>query len=421
VSADPILERLKTLHPKAIDMSLDRLVRLMAALGNPQDRLAPVVHVAGTNGKGSTLAALRAMIEAAGKTVHVYTSPHLVRFNERIRVAGTLIDDTTLAALLEEIETVNAGAPITFFEVTTAAAFLAFARTKADYVLLETGMGGRLDATNLVEKPVAIGLTPISFDHMQYLGNSLAAIAGEKAGIIKHGVPIYVGVQPPEAAAVFDAKASALGAPLFRFGREWNFAPTENGFVWQRDGKRYDLPRPALPGRHQIDNAALAVAIADGLGLSADAIAAGVAGTQWPARLQRLTKGPLPALLGPDIPLYLDGGHNEAAGEVLALWAKGRKIDLVFGMLSTKEPADFLRHVAPFVRRLRAIAIEGEPLSRPPAEIVAAARSVGIEDASAAASPQAAIADLAAQANAQTPVLICGSLYLCGRILGDNS
>jgi dihydrofolate synthase / folylpolyglutamate synthase len=421
VSADPILERLKTLHPKAIDMSLDRLVRLMAALGNPQDRLAPVVHVAGTNGKGSTLAALRAMLEAAGKSVHVYTSPHLVRFNERIRVAGTLIDDATLAALLEEIETVNAGAPITFFEVTTAAAFLAFARTKADYVLLETGMGGRLDATNLVEKPVAVGLTPISFDHMQFLGTTLAAIAGEKAGIVKPGVATYVGVQPPEAAAVFDAKAQALGAPLVRFGREWNFATAADGFVWRRDGRHYDLPHPALPGRHQIDNAALAVAIADGLGVPAAAIATGVATAQWPARLQRLTKGTLPNLLGPDIPLYLDGGHNEAAGEVLAVWAKGRKIDLVFGMLSTKEPADFLRHVAPFVRRLRAIAIEGEPLSRPASEIVEAARTVGIEDVAAAPSPQAAIADLAAKADAQTPVLICGSLYLCGRILSQNS
>ena len=421
MSADPILERLKTLHPKAIDMSLDRLVRLMAALGNPQDRLAPVVHVAGTNGKGSTLACVRAMLEAAGKSVHVYTSPHLVRFNERIRVAGTLIDDATLAALLEEIETVNAGAPITFFEVTTAAAFLAFARTPADYVLLETGMGGRLDATNLVAKPVAVGLTPISFDHMQYLGTTLAAIAGEKAGIVKPGVPTYVGVQPPEAAGVFDAKAQALGAPLFRSGREWHFVPTGDGFAWRCGGRHYDLPRPALPGRHQIDNAALAVAIADGLGLPAEAIATGVATAQWPARLQRLTKGPLPSLLGPEISLYLDGGHNEAAGEVLAAWAKGRQIDLVFGMLSTKEPADFLRHVAPFVRRLRAIAIDDEPLSRPASEIVAAAQSVGIDDAKTVQSPHAAIADLAAKADAQTPVLICGSLYLCGRILSQNA
>ena len=421
MSADPILERLKTLHPKAIDMSLDRLVRLMAALGNPQNRLAPVVHVAGTNGKGSTLACLRAMLEAAGKRTHVYTSPHLVRFNERIRTAGTLIEDAPLAALLEEIEAVNAGAPITFFEVTTAAAFLAFARSPADYVLLETGMGGRLDATNLVAKPVAVGLTPISFDHMQYLGKTLAAIAGEKAGIIKAGVPTYIGVQPQEAAAVFDAKARALEAPLLRSGREWSFAPTADGFAWRRDGRKYDLPRPALPGRHQIDNAALAVAIADGLGLPQAAIARGVATAQWPARLQRLTRGPLPDLLGPEIPLYLDGGHNEAAGEVLAAWAESRKIDLVFGMLATKEPADFLRHVAPFVRRLRAIAIEDEPLSRPASEIVAAARSVGIADAAAATSPQAAIADLAATADARTPVLICGSLYLCGRILGRNS
>jgi dihydrofolate synthase/folylpolyglutamate synthase len=332
-----------------------------------------------------------------------------------------LIDDTTLAALLEEIETVNAGAPITFFEVTTAAAFLAFARAQADYVLLETGMGGRLDATNLVEKPVAVGLTPISFDHMQYLGTTLAAIAGEKAGIVKPGVPIYVGVQPPEAVGVFDAKALALGAPLVRNGRDWHFTPTADGFVWRRDGRHYDLPLPALPGRHQIDNAALAVAIADGLGLPEGAIARGIASAQWPARLQRLTQGPLPDLLGPEIPLYLDGGHNEAAGEVLAAWAKGRKIDLVFGMLATKEPADFLRHVAPFVRRLRAIAIEDEPLSRPASDIVDAARTVGIADAAEAISPQAAIADLAAEANAQTPVLICGSLYLCGRILGDNS
>lgn len=421
MSADPILERLKTLHPKAIDMSLDRLVRLMRALGDPQDRLAPVVHVAGTNGKGSTLAYLRAMLEAFGKRVHVYTSPHLVRFNERIRVAGTLIDDRELAALLEEIETINAGAPITFFEVTTAAAFLAFARTPADYVLLETGMGGRLDASNLVRRPVAVGLTPISFDHMQYLGTTLAAIAGEKAGILKPGVATYVGVQPADAQAVFEAKAQALAAPLIRRGQEWDFSATADGFVWHNAKRRYALPAPALPGRHQIDNAALAVAIADGLGVPASAIASGVADAKWPARLQRLTKGPLPQLLGPKISLYLDGGHNEAAGEVLAAWAKGRVIDLVFGMLSTKAPADFLRHIAPYVRRLRAVAIEDEALSLAAAQIADAARAVGISDVAAAASPAAAIAELAAKADSDTPVLICGSLYLCGQILAENS
>ena len=421
MSADPILERLKTLHPKAIDMSLDRLVRLMRALGDPQDRLAPVVHVAGTNGKGSTLAYLRAMLEASGKRVHVYTSPHLVRFNERIRLAGHLISDEALAAILAEIETVNAGAPITFFEITTAAAFLAFARTRADAVLLETGMGGRLDATNIVRHPAAVGLTPISFDHMQFLGTTLAAIAGEKAGIVKPGVPTYVGVQPSEAGAVFERVAAERQAPLLRFGHEWHYLPTATGFALDIGNRHYQLPQPALPGRHQIDNAALAVAIADGLGLGAEAIAAGVANANWPARLQRLTQGPLAAMLGPMVELYLDGGHNEAAGEVLAAWCGDAKIDLVFGMLSTKEPADFLRHVAPFVRRLRAIAIDGEPLSRPAHEIAAAARAVGIEDVAEAAGPAAAIGALKAGARSDTPVLICGSLYLCGRILADNS
>ena len=419
MNADPILERLKTLHPKAIDMSLDRLVRLMAALGNPQDKLAPVVHVAGTNGKGSTIAYIRAMLEAAGKRVHVYTSPHLVRFNERIRLAGSLIGEDALAAILEEIERINAGEPITFFEVTTAAAFLAFARQPADYVLLETGMGGRLDATNLVRRPVVIAQTPISFDHMQYLGDTLALIAGEKAGIMKPGVPTAIGVQPPEAAAVFDARGAELAAPLFRHGREW-------GFTKRTDGLRYsgrrelDLPAPALPGPHQFDNAGLAVACAELLGIDPAHIAAGLRGAQWPARLQRLTKGPLPALLPAGSTLYLDGGHNEAAGEALAGWIAGRPIDLVFGMLSTKEPASFLRHVAPSVRRLRAIPILGEPLSRPASEIAAAARDVGIADVLECADERTAVASLAAGASIDVPVLVCGSLYLCGRVLAEN-
>ncbi len=421
MSADPILERMKTLHPKAIDMSLDRLVRLMHALGDPQDKLAPVVHVAGTNGKGSTLACLRAMLEADGKRVHVYTSPHLVRFNERIRLGSELISDEALADILAEIEAVNAGAPITFFEVTTAAAFLAFSRTSADYVLLETGMGGRLDATNIVKQPVAVGLTPISFDHMQFLGTTLAAIAGEKAGIVKPNVPTYVGVQPDAAKAVFERVAVARGAPLRRCGHEWNYRPTATGFALDIGDRRYELPHPALPGRHQIDNAALAAAIADGLGLGADAIAAGVANARWPARLQRLTQGPLATALGPTIGLYLDGGHNEAAGEVLAAWCGDTKIDLVFGMLSTKEPMDFLRHVAPSIRRLRAIKIDDEPLTRPASEIAEAARAVGILDVGEAASPAAAIASLQAEARSDVRVLICGSLYLCGRILADNS
>ncbi|MBI3503332.1 MAG: bifunctional folylpolyglutamate synthase/dihydrofolate synthase [Proteobacteria bacterium] len=400
-------------------MSLDRVVGLMKALGDPQDALAPVVHVAGTNGKGSTIAYLRAMLEAAGKRVHVYTSPHLVRFNERIRLAGSLIGEEALAAILEEIERINAGAPITFFEVTTAAAFLAFARQKADYVLLETGMGGRLDATNLVRRPAVIAQTPISFDHMQYLGDTLALIAGEKAGIMKPGVPTAIGVQPPEAAAVFDRRGAELGVPLFRHGREWRFAIGPDGFLYSGRSERR-LPAPVLPGPHQFDNAGLAVACAELLGLDTAAIAAGLTGAQWPARLQRLTKGPLPALLPAGTALYLDGGHNEAAGEALAGWIAGRPIDLVFGMLSTKEPASFLRHVAPFVRRLRAIPISGEPLSRPASEIAAAARTVGIADVAEAADERAAVAALAAGAGPNVPVLVCGSLYLCGRVLAEN-
>jgi len=419
VSADPILERLKTLHPKAIDMSLDRLVGLMHALGDPQEALAPVVHVAGTNGKGSTIAYLRAMLEAAGKRVHVYTSPHLVRFNERIRIAGALIPDAELSAILEEIERINAGAPITFFEVTTAAAFLAFARRPADYVLLETGMGGRLDATNLVPRPAVVAQTPISFDHMQYLGDTLALIAGEKAGIMKAGVPTAIGVQPADAAAVFDRRGAELGAPLFRHGREWKIARTPAGLRYSGKAVR-DLPAPALPGPHQYDNAGLAVACAELLGLESHAIGAGLARAEWPARLQRLTKGPLAASLPAGSALFLDGGHNDAAGEALAGWIAGRKIDLVFGMLSTKDPASFLRHVAPFVRRLRAIPIKGEPLSRPASEIAAAARQVGLADVEEAVDENAAIASLAARAAPDVPVLICGSLYLCGRVLAAN-
>ncbi|MFM7345208.1 MAG: bifunctional folylpolyglutamate synthase/dihydrofolate synthase [Tagaea sp.] len=420
MAADPILERLKTLHPKTIDMSLDRLVRLLKALGDPHLAIPPVVHAAGTNGKGSTLAYLRAMCEAAGERVHVYTSPHLVRFNERIRVAGELIADAGLEAILAEIERVNAGAPITFFEITTAAAFLAFARSKADRTLLETGMGGRLDATNVVPKPDLVALTPISFDHMQYLGDTLAAIAGEKAGIIKPGVACVVGVQPPDAAAVFERVARERGAPLRRHGHEWNFAVRGDGFEF-RGRKTRALPRPALPGPHQYQNAALAVACAEELGLSDAAIEAGVVRAAWPARLQRLTRGPLTDALPKDVRLYLDGGHNEAAGEALARWEADRKIDLVFGMLSTKKPGDFLKHVAHRVRRLRAVPIPDEALSLHASAIADAARAAGIADAAEAASVDDAIRDLAPRASADVPVLICGSLYLCGRVLAENS
>ena len=398
----------------------------MADLGDPQDRLAPTIHVAGTNGKGSTVAFLRAILEAAGARVHVYTSPHLVRFNERIRLAGRLIEEDHLAAILEEVERVNAGRPITFFEVTTAAAFLAFARNPADAVVIEVGMGGRLDATNLVRLPAVSAIAAVSFDHMQYLGRTLGEIAGEKAGILKHGVTAAIGPQTPEAAEAIARHARTIGAPLFRHGAEWHITPTPEGFRYEGRGG-LDLPVPALPGRHQFDNAGLALAVLenfDAIATSAADIRAGLARVEWPARLQRLGHGPLVARLPVDCELFLDGGHNDAAGEALADWAgrlaDDKPLDLVFGMLSTKTPGSFLRPLEPHVRRVVAVTITDEPLALPAQDVAAAARAQGFDDVVTADSIEAAIADLAARAGGGARILICGSLYLAGRVLAVN-
>jgi len=425
--ADPVLDRLKGLHPKIIDLSLDRVHRLLAALGHPERQLPPVVHVAGTNGKGSTVAFLRAMLEAAGYRVHVYTSPHLVRFHERIRLAGTLIDDDRLAALLEECETANGGEPITFFEVTTVAAFLAFAREPADVVLLETGLGGRLDATNVVDRPAVTAITRVSYDHRQFLGDTLEAIAGEKAGIFKPGVPAVLAPQPnEEAERTLLGRAADVGAPVYG----WRVTPTDGGFRFESAKRALDLPKPGLAGAHQIVNAGVALACLDHLPLTVDdeAVRRGLAAVEWPARLQRLTRGPLADSLPEGWELWLDGGHNDSAGEVLAVqaasWARQEPslpLLLVYGMLASKEPQEFLGPLAPFVTAARTVSIPGEEASLSAEDTAGATRACGIADSAAAEGVAEALADLMERVAEPARVLICGSLYLAGTVLAENN
>lgn len=429
---DAILQRLTALHPKAIDLSLDRILVLLSRLGDPHLHLPPVFHVAGSKGKGSTTAFLRAMLEAAGYRVHVYTSPHLVRFNERIRLNGRLIEDARLIALLEKAERINAGQPITFFEITTAAAFLAFAETPADIVLLETGLGGIADTTNVVPKPLLTAITPIGIDHVQFLGPTIAEIAGAKAGIIKPDVPCVVGPQPAEAETVIAAKAAERRAPLYRFGREWQVQAADAGIEWKDREHAFKLPRPALPGPHQIVNAGIAIACArqlQGFDIPETALAAGLRGIDWPARMQRLREGPLIEALPPGTELWLDGAHNAMAGGALAEALKelpARPTWLVAGMLNTKDAAGLLRPLAPLLRQAFCIAIPGEANSLPAGTLAEAARSVGLaaeptDDLSAAMRMAAdSIRADAATAAAPARVVIAGSLYLAGRVLAEN-
>ena len=423
---DAVLDRLTLLHPKVIDLSLDRVSALLDKLGRPQDHLPPVVHVAGTNGKGSTVATLRALAEAAGLSVHVYTSPHLVRFAERVRVAGRILSDGELLALLEEVEQVNDGQPITFFEVTTAAALLAFSRVPADLVILETGLGGRLDATNVVARPALTVITPIAMDHESFLGDTPAAIAGEKAGILKPGVPCVMAEQLPEARAVIAARAAQLGAPLLREGPDFLGRKDADGSLLFGALR---LPPPSLAGDFQYRNAGLALAAAHRLAadgvlprLSPQVLARGLTAIQWPARLQKLTHGPLVDLLPAGWELWLDGGHNPHAANAIAAHAEGwrdRPLYAVFGMLNNKDVDGFFAPLAPRFAALRAVAIPGEANSLTPEAGAEAARRHGCADAEAAADMAAALRELSAT---PTParVLICGSLYLAGVVLADN-
>ena len=423
------LDRLTRLHPKRIDLSLGRMHRLLEALGNPERRVPPVVHVAGTNGKGSTVAFLGAMLEAAGRQVHVYTSPHLVRFNERIVLAGQTISDAHLADALDRCEAANGDAPITFFEVTTAAALLAFSEVAADFLLLEVGLGGRLDATNVIDRPACTAITRISYDHMQFLGDTIGLIAAEKAGILKPGVPAVVAHQAePDARTVITAAAERAGAPLTIAGRDWVIEGEDGdeAVMFSASGRRLTLPAPALPGRHQVENAACAAVCLDivlGAGAATDAaIRTGVRTVRWPARLQRLSRGPLTAIL-PEGEVWLDGGHNDSAGAVLAAWLRGlppRPLGLVVGMLESKDPAAFLKPLAPLADRIVAVPIPGTEASLAPNDLVDRALAAGFTDAAVAESLAEAVSQAAGGTEAAR-VLVCGSLYLAGVVLQDNA
>lgn len=420
LSSDVILERMMALHPKVIDLTLDRVWRLLDALGNPQDDLPAVIHIAGTNGKGSTQAMIRAGLEATGHKVHAYTSPHLARFHERIRVAGNLIAEEDLSAVLDECYDANGGGDITYFEITTCAAILAFARTQADYTLLEVGLGGRLDATNVIARPALTAITPVSIDHQQFLGDTLPKIAFEKAGIIKRGVPCIVAQQDDAGMDVIEEVAAKHAAPLIAYGQHWHVGPDRDRMSFQDDTGLLDLPLPNLPGAHQIMNAGTALACLRQMGVGPDAYEAAVSQAFWPARMQRLKTGPL-VEAAPKAELWLDGGHNPAAGQALALHLSSlteRPTYLICGMLNTKDIAGYLRPMAPFAKELIAVSIPGEANTLPAATTAQMARDAGLP-AAEAASVSAALGQIAGKDPAAR-VLICGSLYLAGAILREN-
>ncbi len=419
---DAVLDRLGRLHPKKIDLSLERIAALLETLGRPQDSLPPVVHVAGTNGKGSTLAFLKAMIEAAGQRAHVYTSPHLVRFNERIALAGESATDAALIAAFERVVEANAGRPITFFEVTTAAAFLMFSESAADYLLLETGLGGKFDATNVIDRPAVTAITPISRDHREFLGDDIVEIAREKAGIFKQGVPAFIGAQSEAARAVLIREAEAKGAPAQLFGVDFNAYGERGSMTYQDQIRVLDLPAPSLRGAHQVQNAGLAAAIALSLGLPHPAIAEGVRSARWPARLQRLTAGPfVEAAHAERAELWLDAAHNPGGAATLAAalgeleTREPKDVVLICGVMANK---DFEGIAAPFAgmaAELIAVPLSGEPNSADPGHIAAAAAEAGLR-ASIAPSLLAGVRE-AAERYPGGRIVIFGSLRLAAEAL----
>ncbi|WGM45794.1 Folylpolyglutamate synthase [Brevundimonas sp. NIBR10] len=418
---DPISERLRLRHPQKIDLSLDRMRTLLAVLGEPQHRLPPVIHVAGTNGKGSTVAFIRAMAEAAGLRVHTYTSPHLVRFNERIRLAGRLIDDARLEAILDRIEAVR-GVQATVFESTTAAAFLAMADVPADLAIVEVGLGGTLDATNVIERPLISVIAPVDLDHAEFLGTTIEAVAGEKAGILKAGARGIVARQSEAAMAVIEKAAGRVASPLTVMGTDFDAWAERGGMVFQDLERFLDLPAPALFGAHQIDNAGLAVAVALELDLPEDAIAEGLRTVRWPARMQRLAAGPYgEAARAAEAELWLDGGHNPHAGLALVQALADRQakaprpLALIVGMLANKDAGGFFEALKGSEAHVFTVGFDGACAE--PNALAAVARGHGL---GAQASPSVEAALATALRLGAGRVVICGSLYLAGEVLGAS-
>jgi dihydrofolate synthase/folylpolyglutamate synthase len=425
------LARLLALHPRRIDLSLDRMWRILGALGHPERHLPPVIHVAGTNGKGSSIAFMRAILEAAGKSAHVYTSPNLVHLNERFRLGrpggGLLVGDEELAEMLAECERANGEHPITVFEIETAAALLMFSRHPADVVLLEVGLGGRLDATNVIERPLASVITPVSIDHVEYLGDTLEKIATEKAAILRRGVPAVIARQTEGPLAVLTARAEEVGAPLHVAGQQWVASEERGRLVYQDVGGLLDLPAPRLFGRHQFDNAGTAIAAmrAGALDLPTHAFERGMVEVDWPARMQRLATGALSRRAPAGSELWLDGGHNAEGGRIVAAALAdmeervSRPLVLIVGMLSTKDHEGFLRNFAGLARALIAVPV-GQGSGLAPDVLAAAARQIGIAAQSAGSIEDALVT--VAELGLEPPprILVTGSLYLAGAVLGAN-
>ena len=425
---DDVIARLSGLHPKRIDLGLDRMHRVLERLGHPENKVPPVIHVAGTNGKGSTVAYLRAILETAGYRVHVYTSPWLVRINECFRLGGALVGDGELQAALEHCERANAGEPLTFFEAKTAAGFCLFAQHAADVLLLEVGLGGRLDSTNVIEAPLASVLTPISFDHMEFLGNTLTAIAGEKAAIIKRNVSVISAEQPPEAMAVIERQARRMRSPLHAAGQQWHVGVERGRLVYQDEHGLLDLAAPRLFGRHQFDNAGLAIATLRAIDRFRLPHAAfeGIVNAEWPARMQRLSSGRLIELGPAGCEIWLDGGHNAEGGRVAAA-ALGdleervsRPLVVIAGMMGNKDAHAFLANFAGLTRHIFTVEIPGNDNAMPQDRLADAARALGMR-VEIAGTVEGALRTLSTLAYEVPPrILITGSLYLAGHVLAIN-